>query len=117
MKKAILFSVLLLVGTVLFAQNKASDQKSAPKDSITAQDIAKIRYVLSAIIMQYNQECYNDSIPVTAFYDKPVGGQWWKTIGQYYWDIYTPLPNVKYLHRKMDIGVLLEQFQSKLGGQ
>jgi len=118
MKKTIIVSLFLLMGAVLFAQDKAIDQKSAPKDSITAQDIAKVRYVLSVIVMQYNQQMYSDSIPITDFIGKPYNGSFWKEKGQYYWDIYTPLPQgVQYLHRKMTVEGLLEELQSKLSGQ
>jgi hypothetical protein len=115
MKKTIIIFALFLFGIVINAQKTSTEPKSAPKDSITAQDIAKIKYVLSVIVMQYNQQMYSDSIPVTDFIGKPYNGSFWKEKGQYYWDIYTPIPNVKYLHRKMTIEGLLEELQSKLG--
>lgn len=114
MKKTLLISVLALVmGMQMFAQ---SPQTTATKDSITVQDIAKIRYVVGYVVNEYAMECYRDSIPVTDLIGKPIGGSFWKEKGQYYWDIYTPLPNVKYLHRRMTAEGLLERLQTALGG-
>lgn len=116
MKKIILISSLLIMSIACFSQQNNSQE--AKKDSITSQDMAKVKYVVSYIVMSYNQEMYKDSIPVSDFIGKPVGGYWWKTVGQYYWDIYTPLPqNVKYLHRKMTAEGLLEKMQMILGGR
>ena len=118
MKKIVFLFVFIIAGTLLgSSQGKDSKAKDEAKDSITVQDLAKIRYVVSVIVNTYNQECYNDSIPVKDFYNKPIGGAWWREKGQYYWDIYTPLPNnVRYLHRRMTAEGLLEKFSTSLGG-
>jgi len=116
MKKLFLISILMFLVIGMNAQGSNKDQKSEPKDSITASDIAKTKYLVSIIVMQYSVECFNDSVPITEFYDKPIGGVYWKTKGQYYWNIYDPLPqNVKYLHRKMSAEGLLEVISTKLG--
>ena len=118
MKKTIIIFALLIASVGIYAQKEASDQKSATQDSITAQDVVKIRYVVSVIVSEYNQECYRDSVPITEFHDKPVGGVWWQQKGRYYWDVLEPLPNnVKYLHRRMTTEGLLERFATRLGGQ
>lgn len=116
MKKTIITIAILFVGTFLYAQD-STKVKSEVKDSITASDLAKTRYIVSAIVMQYYRECYLDSIPLTDFYGKPVTSVWWKEKGRYYWDIFEPLPSgVKYLHRRMTPERLLEEFSTKLGG-
>ena len=121
MKKVTFIFALLIMSVTMFSQEKpvseTKEQTTAKKDSITEADIIKSRYIISVIVNGYAQSCYNDSIPITEFIGKPLGGQWWKNVGQYYWDIYTPLPNVKYLHRKMDVGILLEEFSTKLGNK
>ncbi len=100
MKKALLISVIILMlGGVMFSQNNAQDQKSAPKDSITEMDMQKHIYMMASDIYQYNSICYKDSIDITEFYGKQINSLFWKNKGRFYWDPFEPLPqNVKFLH-------------------
>ena len=117
MKRTLITITIILVGLVLNAQDTTKEQSEA-KDSITASDLAKTRYIVNAIVMNYYQECYSDSIPITEFYGKPATSVWWKEKGQYYWNIFEPLPSgVKYLHRRMTPERLLEEFSTKLGNK
>jgi hypothetical protein len=97
MKKTLITIAILFVGTFLYAQD-STKVKSEPRDSITASDIQKHIYMSAVDIYQYNQKCYQDSIPITSFYGEPVGGTQWKNKLRFYWDPFEPLPNVKYLH-------------------
>jgi hypothetical protein len=114
MKKLLIISFLLLIALGINAQGKEKDQKSAPKDSITAVDIQKHKYLLSIDVMEFNQMCYRDSIDIREFYGKPLGGYEWKTKLQYYWSMFEPLPSgVKYLHRRFSGEGFLEYLSTK----
>ncbi len=101
MKKAIFPLVLLFALLLSINAQDSTKVKSEPRDSITSSDVQKHVYLSATDIYQYNMKCYQDSIPVTAFYGEPIGGTQWKNKLRFYWDPFDPLPQgVKYLHWK-----------------
>ena len=115
MKKTLLLLAIILIGGTMYSQN-STDQKLAPKDSITILDVQKHIYLMAGDIYQYNLKCYNDSINVQEFYGKPLTSEFWKNKGRFYWDPFEQLPQSNkpfYLHWRPTIAGFIEFMDQK----
>lgn len=114
MKKALLLLVIILIGGTMYSQD-STDQKLAPKDSITILDVQKHIFLTARDIYQYNLKCYQDSISVQEFYGKALTSEFWRNKGRHYWDPFEPLPQNRaiFLHWRPTMQGFIEFMDQK----